>query len=427
MKRIFQTIALLLPVALLAQTKAAKPTTHTADTGIHFQHGLSWQQTLAKAKAEHKYIFVDGFTTWCGPCRYMSKNVFPQKAVGDAMNPKFIAVKFQLDTTDADNDEVKKLYADAHSIAVDYNIRAYPTYLFFSPDGKLVHRALGSSEADAFLAKVNDATNPQTQYYTQLALYKEGRKDSAFLHRLTTASMEAYDEDNSRLIAADYLATQPNLFTKDNLQILQSITQKSSDRGFGIMMDSAAQVDAVLGKGTADGLVQNIIMREEVYPVMFPKRVASPKDLEEPDWSVIDKNLQDKYPARAAAISDYSKAIFYMNKGDYDKFGPAIVTYMKSHGETLSDEQLNEFAWTVFQHCSDETCLQNAMEWSRRSFERSGTPGFMDTYANILYRLGRKDEALEWEGKAKEAAPEGDKAGYQQVIDKIKAGEKTWN
>ena len=193
------------------------------------------------------------------------------------------------------------------------------------------------------------------------------------------------------------------------------------------MMENPAKVDAVLGTGTADAIVQSIIMREEVYPLIFPGNVVSVKDLQEPDWNVINRTLQAKYPAQAASVLAYSKVVFYQRKNDWDQFGPAVVAYMKLDGNTVSDDQLNEFAWKVFQNCSDETCLQNALDWSKRSFEVSNTPGFIDTYANILYRLGKKDEALEWEQKAKDLVPESDKAGYQQTIDKMKAGEKTWN
>ena len=42
---------------------------HTADTGINFLHAANWQDVLAKAKAENKYIFMDAYTTWCGPCK----------------------------------------------------------------------------------------------------------------------------------------------------------------------------------------------------------------------------------------------------------------------------------------------------------------------------------------------------------------------
>ena len=357
----------------------------------------------------------------------MSKTIFPQQAVGDAVNSRFISVKMQLDTSAADNEEVKNMYSLAHAIATNYKVNVYPTYLFFDENAKLVHRAVGSSEADAFIAKTKEALNPETQYFTLLEKYQKGKKDSSFLHRLTTAALGAYDIQTASKVANDYIATQPNLYTKENLSLLKEVTQSSSDKGFQIMLTDADKVDAVMGKGTADAVVQNIIMQEDVYPILFPKNVASRKALAEPNWSDVDNTLQTKYPAQAPSISAYSKAIFYMYKQDWDKFGPAVVSYMKSYGENAGNDQLNQFAWTVFQNCSDETCLQNALAWSKRSFERDQTPGFMDTYANILYRLGKKEEALQWEQKAMDTAMEGEKAGYQETIDKMKRGDKTWN
>lgn len=417
-------IASLLPLSLMAQKKS----TVTADNkGIHFEHNLTWSDVQRKAKAENKYIFMDCFTTWCGPCKYMSKNIFPQEAVGNVLNEKFISVKMQLDTSDADNAEVKKMYATAHALARNYNVNVYPTFLFFNPNGELVHRAVGSSEATVFLQKTKEAINPETQYYTLLTLYKKGWRDSSFLHRLTEASMDAYDTENESKIANDYLATQPNVYTQNNLTVLKEVTQKSSDKGFQLVLNNPAKIDSVLGKGTADAIIQNIVIGEELYPQMRSQNAKTAKDLTEPNWADYDKNLGTKYPVQAASLSAYSKVVFYMSKNDWDKFGPAVVDYMKSYGDNTSEEVLNNFAWTVFQNCNDETCLQNALTWSKRSFEKKGNPMFMDTYANILYRLGKKDDALLWEQKAKDLVSENEKAGFQQTMDKMKNGEKTWN
>ncbi len=67
------------------------------EEGMHFAQGMSWQQILAKAKKENKYIFVDCYTTWCGPCKFMAKNIFPLKETGDAVNPHYICVGIQID------------------------------------------------------------------------------------------------------------------------------------------------------------------------------------------------------------------------------------------------------------------------------------------------------------------------------------------
>jgi thiol-disulfide isomerase/thioredoxin len=45
-------------------------------TGIQFINGKNWSEVLALAKKENKYIFVDCYTTWCGPCKYMSGTLF---------------------------------------------------------------------------------------------------------------------------------------------------------------------------------------------------------------------------------------------------------------------------------------------------------------------------------------------------------------
>lgn len=391
-----------------------------AQKGVQFEYGLTWKQIQAKAKAENKYIFMDAYTTWCGPCRYMTANIFPQEKVGAFFNPTFINVKAQLDTTKADSDEVKSWYADAHNIMTTYKVNAFPTYLFFDPSGKLVHRALGSSEADQFLAKAKNAIDPEKQYYVMLDKYKAGKKDPSFLLSLAKASQEAYDITVADGVSKEYLATQKDLFTKENIEFIDRFTRSTKDRGFLFMLKNPAKFDAVRGEGAASKKLTEIILNEEVFPMIFKK------DAGVPDWKTITTNLTAKYPAQAAEIASTSKVFYYQNKRDWSSFAVAIQDYMKNYGAKVNPSQLNEYAWTVFENCKDMSCVTDALEWSKRSFKDNNTPGFIDTYANILYKLGKKDEAITWEEKALEFAAEGDKKGYQDVIDKMKKGEKTW-
>jgi len=364
---------------------------------------------------------MDCFTTWCGPCKYMSANIFPMKSVGDVINKNFIAVAVQLDTTDKDNEFVKSWYQDGHNIANDYRIRAYPTYLYFSPDGKIVHRAVGSSPAEEFIAKAENALNPDKQYYTLLAKYENGQKDSSFLRTMALTALDAYDLETANKVAKDYLATQSNYYTAGNLDFLKQFTQSSKDKGFEIMLQHGDKVDAVLGKGVANSIVQPIILSEEVI------RKIPRKSDEKPDWDKIATNLKSKYPAQADEVLAKGKIIYYQYFAkDWESFAPAIVAYMKKYGDNATPEDLNSYAWTVFQNCSDMSCVEEALEWSKRSFAENQNPLFMDTYANILYKLGKKDEAIAWEQKAIDLSPEDSKEDLQQTLDKMKNGEKTW-
>ena len=60
--------------------------------GIEFFKG-DYNAALEKAKQEGKMLFVDFYADWCGPCKMMAKDVFPQKQVGDYFNAKFVCLK----------------------------------------------------------------------------------------------------------------------------------------------------------------------------------------------------------------------------------------------------------------------------------------------------------------------------------------------
>ena len=60
--------------------------------GIVFSN-VSFEEALEKAQQEGKQIFVDVYTSWCGPCKMMAKNVFTQQEVGEYYNEHFVCLK----------------------------------------------------------------------------------------------------------------------------------------------------------------------------------------------------------------------------------------------------------------------------------------------------------------------------------------------
>lgn len=410
MKRLI-FLFLLMPFLSLAQ-----------QSGTHFEHNLSWAQAKEKAKKENKFLFVDCFTTWCGPCKYMAANVFPQQKVGDFFNKNFVNIKVQMDKTPQDNEEVKSWYADAVSIAKDYKVMAYPTFLIFSPEGKLVHQIVGGGEADGFIAKAQKALDPATQYFTLIEKYKAGENNPVFLRSLAYAANEAYDNETKDKVATAYLATQSDLYTKDNLEFLGKFTTNSKSKGFEVVLKDPKKVDDVLGKGTADKILSEVIMNEEAYSL-----------LRKPDQNVDIDGLEAKIKAKYPSV-DLSKdlamfkAQFYQNKKDWKNYQSAALSYMKKYGAEADPSTLNSFAWTVFENCPDMACVAEALSWSKRSLDatKNAEPMFIDTYANLLHKAGKTKEAVTWQQKAVELAPAESKATYQATLDKMKKGEKTW-
>ena len=101
--------------------------------GITFEKG-NWDEVVKKAKAENKFIFVDAYAEWCGPCKRMAKDVFPENSVGAFYNKNFVSYKFDMEK------------GEGPKFAKTYTVAAYPTLLFFNPAGELIHKAVGGRD-----------------------------------------------------------------------------------------------------------------------------------------------------------------------------------------------------------------------------------------------------------------------------------------
>ncbi len=106
--------------------------------GIKFFHG-TLKEAKVKAKKENKLIFIDCYTTWCGPCKSMAKKTFVNKEVGDYFNKNFICLKMDMEEEEGVN------------TASIYAIEAYPTYLFIDFKGDVKHRDLGYIDSESFI------------------------------------------------------------------------------------------------------------------------------------------------------------------------------------------------------------------------------------------------------------------------------------
>ncbi|HXB08016.1 MAG TPA: thioredoxin fold domain-containing protein [Puia sp.] len=429
MYRLLHTLILFTGIALSVHLASAQDTPDrssagkgVADGGVRFEHDLSWAQIKAKANSEQKYLFVDCFTTWCGPCRFMRTTIFPQPEMGSFFNDKFVSAEVQLDTTANDNDHVKGWYADAHALMTQYAIQAFPTYLIFAPDGRLIHRIVGGTEtAQKFIDLVEQTFDTTKQYYTQLRQFEAGRRDSSFLRRLAQQSLDAYDLPDGQKVFNAWLAAQTSPYTPTGLQLMEEYTHGTADPGFAIFLHHAPEANKILGANEAQRLVTNILLTQYVIPQI---RVAGPNG---PDFASIQHVIAAKYPAQAAEVTASGKVLYFKRKKDWPHFETAIVAYMQQYGAHATAAELNDYAWTVFSNCPDMTCVADALAWSKRSFKDKPVPGYMDTYANILYKMGKKTEALAWEQKALNLSSGDERAGYQATLDKMRKGERTWN
>ncbi len=141
MKKIIGILALgLVTMAFVVKSESTKK---QESEGIKFQK-ITLEEAKAKALENNQYIFIDAYTSWCGPCKKMAATSFKNAQVGELFNEKFINLKIDCEL-DADGPELARMY----------KVKAYPTLLIIDGTGKLIKQVVGFQTEDRLIALAN--------------------------------------------------------------------------------------------------------------------------------------------------------------------------------------------------------------------------------------------------------------------------------
>lgn len=394
------------------------------NNGIKFENDIQWNSILKKAKEENKYIFLYCFTSWCEPCLYMSKRIFPNEKVGDFYNKNFINVKLQFELSATDSAEYLFNYKSEELINNKYKIKSYPTYLFFNSDGKIIHRDNGSSDEVEFISKGINALDSNLQYYTQINHYKQGIRDSLFLKKISFMALHADDDSLASKYTKEYILSKTNVITStEDLQLIFEATGTASDTGFILILNNLARFEHLIGKTRLANKMKTIIAQYE-YSHYYQKWLK----WNNIQWESYSKYLQKIYaPYDQDALFEIKRYVF-QKQDNWENFYNTVESYRIKH--SLNNSELNEYAWNVFKNCNNLKIVNKSLKWSKYSFKNKNKiePSYIETYANLLYKLGRKKSAIKWEGKAQRIAQiNGSNEDWgQDTLDKMKSGLKTW-
>jgi len=104
--------------------------------GIHFQE-IDLEAAKQIAQKENKLIFIDMYTTWCGPCKLMKKKTFTDEKLGEIFNKNFVNL-----AVDAEK--------EGKELAKKFKIVNYPSFLFLDKNGELIQYDFGYYNAEQF-------------------------------------------------------------------------------------------------------------------------------------------------------------------------------------------------------------------------------------------------------------------------------------
>jgi thioredoxin-related protein len=416
------------------------------DSGIQFVHGLSWRQVLQRAKSENKYIFVDFYATWCGPCKEMDEKIYPLKNVGDLFNKKFIAVRIQVDKSSSDDGETRSWYHDADSLSHQYHVGSLPSLIFLSPDCQLITKEEGYKSEDDFVALLNHVVNTRTGYANLIGLYRIRNLPDSQMRKLALEAKRMGDNDLADTIAQDYKVNMLDklsdtaLLTEDNVRFITNFPSliSAGDRFFIFFYHHGTEAEHLANArpGYANDLVKSIIVGQEINPHLYRGKKEITK---EPDWESIYINIETKYGKKfAEELVTSAKLRFFQNTEDWKQYSDIYDKKIKAEplkpgsrllGGWFFDDAwtLNVIAWDLFLHCKDRSVLKRALAWSKLSIslcvDQVMLVQLLDTKANLLYKLSKKKQGIKLEEKVLKAK---NSKEYRSNLERMKNGMPTW-
>lgn len=395
MKRIALLFLIVLSASLYAQ-----------EDGIKFSKDSLLSDALARSKKEDKLVFIDCYTSWCGPCKYLAKEIFTQKEVGDFYNSHFINLSFDMEK------------GEGVKIRTNYAVKAYPTLLFLNAEGETVHVGIGSMPAKELIELGKTALDDTRNVLSVSKKMKSGDKSIQTLMLYLKANPYAADAD---VLTAEYFktATDDEKLSQDAWQLFKEYITDIDNDQFQYFLKHRTAYEQKYGKKEVDSKIVNAFGYYQQKYKANPEKAASVKSI---DPALFAKFLK----LRNFALASYEQRSNKTDKSKWDNYIAKVkVLFLQDDVEPMTT---NDICWNIYENYrtfNDVTTLKLAKEWQEKACKAlPNNHPINDTYAHILFDLGFVKEAIEHEELAIRIATElnntKDLKFYKDEVEKFK-------
>lgn len=374
-----------------------------AQEGIKFNQTSNWKETTGKAAAENKLIFIDCYTSWCAPCKWMDKNVFVEASVATFFNEHFINAK--IDMEKGEGIELRK----------KYNVQSFPTFLFVNDKGEVVHRTASKMSVAEFLEEGKMAADPKRNLSFLKKKYESGQRDIPFILDYYLA-LQKSDRNTAEQIGKDIAAgiTTQELNSALGWKAVKALARTENDRLGAYFMANESRFAAWSTAAEREQLTDRLVS-SSMYGYIYAKdETAFMKKL-------AFFNTSDKADRRKQG--SMLEADFYLEQNrtaDYKK-----VTDAALKGVLNTDaEKLSFLARRAdYKGASNPAILEQAYILAKHAVALEPEDySIQSTFAKVCLSLKKKEEALKAAKKSRllaDAETSKIQKLAQELIDKI--------
>lgn len=149
---------------------------------------MTMNEALEAQKTEPKKIFMDVYTTWCGPCKLLDRNTFSDKKVIAFINENYYPVKFNAEGTEEitygdftytnpNYQPGRKGRNATHFFADALRLSGYPSLVFFKKNGDLIQSIPGYKTPQQLEIYLKMIANDDYKELTTMEAWKDYQKN----------------------------------------------------------------------------------------------------------------------------------------------------------------------------------------------------------------------------------------------------------
>lgn len=453
MKQLFLLIFLCFSSTLFAQEEG----------GIDFIRG-TLENAQKLAEQQHKLVFIS-YENYGGNSRWMNQNVFSTPQIGEYFNEKFVSLKINSESL---RDKASYSNFKFHG--------ASASYFFFTSDGELIYKSHFATNPQELIADAARAININENFVSLEKLAKlinkeEASQDIIYLHslrRLQTINVGSSKEKNLKELdktVRNYITglDRASLATEKNVlllcEYLYETNKTCNDELFKLLISQTANIKN-FSEENALGIQQRIdriversfnqalatknadLMNESVGTIatfwhekntpFYSKEMAMASfkiDFYEAikDWDNYSKEITaylNQIDAIDSEVLTNKAVTLYKNDEDKQKFNAEEWAFLHDDILNANNEeiayQLRLYGGRFAQNITDKELLKLPLKWLSKSLRIAENPITMQTYSQVLHKVGRPEEA-------KKYAETATKISKGQVVAKEYREEETKN
>lgn len=425
---------------------------------VKFESFDDLQTLLTAAQTRNKLIFVQTKSDNCNQCNDVARIGLSSTKLREKYAQNFISIEVDMES---------KIYKQ---LIKKTTFRVLPISIFLDTNADLIGLDWEShSDENKYLELADNAiTNAKDPVRRDLeAKYKSGNRDKDFLKKYIEYKISVEHEVES--ITEEYI----NLHTIGELSTIENVK---------LLINTASPIDskirkvlyAVLPEKMTDSLFrilpfnQRVIINSKISGATFRKAATEKNSTLAGLLATFVSNGHGKDWEKGSFFYQTTILRFYKEVKDTLKFLSTAETFanytlMTSSLDTLLKrdsiarskylastkkdtlisesynsfyqkyaDELNDIAYRYFEYSNDLNKLNKALKWAKRALEinevlsmdasRKRNPYMMDTYAQLLFKLGQKEEAIKWQTDVIETAKlwKADTAKFEETLEKMK-------